>query len=280
MTAKPLSRFAERLSQRYGDGDSPKDALPHSVIDLMLNHRSVRSYKPDPLPEGALASLVAAAQSAATSSNLQTWSVVSVEDRPARRRCAEMAGGQMHIEECPTFLLFVADLARLANVAEGAGIPAEGLNYFEMLLMAAIDASLAAQNFVVAAESLGLSTVYIGGMRNKPEELAELIGLPPMTTVVFGLCVGYAAEGREGSIKPRLPQEAVLYVDRYDLAAQRGAIARYDQTMAEFQQREGMKSRSGWTKHSARRIESPAELTGRHDLMNALRRMGFLAAES
>ncbi|MGL5139366.1 MAG: nitroreductase family protein, partial [Beijerinckiaceae bacterium] len=210
MTATPLSTFAARLGQRYGEGDAPAQSVAHPMIDLMLNHRSVRGYRPDPLPQGALETLVAAAQSAATSSNLQTWSVVSVEDRAARARCAELAGGQKHINECPTFLLFLADTARLARVAEQAGIPSAGLDYFEILLMAAIDASLAAQNLVVAAEALGLSTVYIGGMRNRPEELAELIGLPPMTAVVFGLCIGYAAEGRGGNIKPRLPQEAVL----------------------------------------------------------------------
>jgi nitroreductase len=278
MTATPISTFADRLRQRYGEGDAPATAVAHPVIDLMLNHRSVRGYRPDPLPAGALETLIAAAQSAATSSNLQTWSVVSVEDRAARARCAEMAGGQKHINECPTFLLFAADLARLERVAESEGIPSAGLDYFELLLMAAIDASLAAQNLVVAAEALGLSTVYIGGMRNRPEELAALIGLPPMSAVVFGLCVGYAAEGREGNIKPRLPQEAVLHVDRYDLAAQDAAIARYDAAMAAFQEREGMK-RAGWTQHSARRVEGPAQLSGRDDLMKALRRMGFLKAE-
>ncbi len=267
------------LALRYGPDAAPAAAAANPVIDLMLNHRSVRSYRPDPLPDGALELIVAAAQSAATSSNLQTWSVVAVTDPEAKAAYAAFAGGQEHIAECPLFLLFVADLARLGRVAEQVGVPPVGNDYFEMLLMAGIDASLAGQNAVLAAESLGLSTVYIGGMRNRPEETARLAGLPPMAAVVFGLCVGYAVEGKGGAVKPRLPQEAVLHRERYDLARQDEAVARYNAAMATFYEREKMAVRGNWAQHSAKRIATPESLTGRHDLMKALRRMGFLKAE-
>jgi nitroreductase len=267
------------LDLRYGTGGAPAALAPNSVIDLMLTHRSVRGYRPDPLPAGALELIVAAAQSAATSSNLQTWSVVAVTDQAAKEQCAAFAGGQTHIAECPVFLLFLADLARLNRVGEAAGIPAKGNDTFEMFLVAAVDASLAAQNAALAAESLGLSVVYIGGMRNKPEETAALIGLPPSTAVVFGLCVGYARPGSEGSIKPRLPQEAVLHRERYDLEGQDAAIARYNAAMADFYAREKMDVKGNWSRHSARRVSGPESLSGRHVLMHALRRMGFFKAE-
>jgi nitroreductase len=61
-----------------------------------------------------------------------------------------------------------------------------------MFLMAAIDTALAAQNAVVAAESLGLGTVYIGALRNQPERVAQVLGLPHKSFAVFGLCVGHA----------------------------------------------------------------------------------------
>jgi nitroreductase len=267
------------LSLRYGAGGAPKTAPSNPVIDLMLGHRSVRGYRQAPLPPGALELIVAGAQSAATSSNLQTWSVVAVTDPTIKASCAAFAGGQKHIEQCPVFLLFVADLARLNRTSEAAGIEAKGNDTLEMLLVATIDASLAAQNAVIAAESLGLSTVYIGGMRNKPEETAALIGLPPASVVVFGLCVGYAAESHEGSIKPRLPQEAVLHRERYDLAGQDAAIARYNGAMADFYRRENMDVKGDWTRHSAKRVAGPENLSGRHLLMQAIRRMGFLRAE-
>jgi nitroreductase len=268
-----------RLTLRYGSGGAPAAAAPNAVIDLMLAHRSVRGYRPDPLPAGALELIVAAAQSAATSSNLQAWSVVAVTDQAVKDQCAVLAGGQKHISECPVFLLFLADLARLNRTGVAIGIPAKGNDTFEMFLVAAIDAALAAQNAVVAAESLGLSTVYIGGMRNKPEEAAALVGLPPACAIVFGLCLGYAAEGKEGSVKPRLPQEAVLHRERYDLAGQDEAIARYNAAMADFYLREKMNVSAPWTAHSAKRVAGPEGLQGRHVLMQALRRMGFFKAE-
>jgi nitroreductase len=267
------------LSLRYGTGGAPPAAMPNDVIELLLRHRSVRSYRPDPVPDGALELIVAAAQSAATSSNLQTWSVVSVTDPATKAQCATFAGGQKHIAECPVFLLFIADLARLNRVAEASGIPPRGNDTFEMFLVAAIDAALAAQNAVIAAESLGLSTVYIGGMRNKPEEAAALIGLPESAAIVFGLCIGYAREGSEGAIKPRLPQEAVLHRERYDLAGQDAPIARYNAAMAEFYEREMMNVTAPWTVHSSKRVSGPEGLQGRHVLMKALRRMGFFNAE-
>ena len=266
------------LELRYGSGDAPA-ARRNAAIDLMLAHRSVRGYRPDPLPEGALEAMIAAAQSASTSSNLQAWSVVAVTDPEARAKLADLAGGQKHIAECPVFLVFLADLARLNRVADQAAIPHAGNDTLEMLLVGAIDAALAAQNAVIAAESLGLSTVYIGGMRNRPEDVAALLGLPPAAAAMFGLCVGYAAEGHEGSVKPRLPQEAVLHRGRYDLEAQDAAVQRYNQAMAAFYARERMNVKAPWTVHSAKRVSGPESLSGRHVLRQALRRMGFLAAE-
>jgi nitroreductase len=267
------------IALRYGADNAPMPTLINPVIDQMLAHRSVRSYRPDSLPEGALATIVAAAQSAATSSNLQTWSVVAITDPAVKAQCAAFAGGQKHIEQCPVFLLFLADLARLDRVAGQVNIPRAGNDTFEMFLCAAIDASLASQNATLAAESLGLSTVYIGGMRNKPEEVGAMLNLPPNCAVMFGLCVGFATEGHGGSVKPRLPQEAVLHRGRYDLAGQDEAVARYNAAMAEFYLREKMDVKGNWSSHSARRVAGPESLSGRHVLMQALRRMGFFKAE-
>jgi nitroreductase len=269
---------AAPLELRYGTGDAPA-AARNAVIDLMLAHRSVRGYRPDSLPTGAVEAIIAAAQSASTSSNLQAWSVVAIEDAATKARCAELAGGQKHIAECPVFLVFLADLARLNRVAERANLPHKGNDTLEMLLVAAIDAALASQNASLAAESLGLSTVYIGAMRNRPEEVAALLGLPSGAAAVFGLCVGYAAEGHEGSVKPRLPQQAVLHRERYDLEGQDAAIERYNGAMSAFYERERMNVRAPWTVHSAKRVAGPESLSGRHVLKQALQRLGFLAAE-
>jgi nitroreductase len=148
------------------------------VIAQLLQHRSVRSYLPRAVPPGTVELLVAAAQSAASSSNLQLWSVVVVEDPARRRALYEVAGKQAHILECPLFLVWVADPHRPQQLASERDLPSEGLAYLEMFLMASIDTALAAQNAVIAAESLGLGTVYIGALRNQPERVSEALGLP------------------------------------------------------------------------------------------------------
>ena len=274
-----MPSFISRLALRYGAGNTPVTTLHNPLIDLILDHRSVRHFRPDALPAGTLETLIAAAQSAATSSNLQVWSVVAVEDQTTKATCAAFAGGQKHIEEAPLFLLFLADVARLNRVADNIAMPRAANDTFEMFLTSAIDASLASQNAVLAAESLGLSTVYIGGMRNKPEEVAQMLNLPAGAAVVFGLCVGYAEHNKGGAVKPRLPQDAVLHRETYDLAKQDKAIERYNSAMEAFYLKENMKVRGNWASHSAARVAGPESLSGRHVLMQALRRMGFFKAE-
>ena len=79
----------DALSLRYGVDAIPAAGPCNDHIAQLLSHRSVRGYRTDPLPEGTLQTLVAAAQSAATSSNLQTWSVICVTD-PALRVCTRI----------------------------------------------------------------------------------------------------------------------------------------------------------------------------------------------
>ena len=77
-------------------------------------------------------------------------------------------------------------------ISKAEKVEFETMPWLETFLVASVDVALAAQNAVVAAESIGLSTVYIGAMRNEPEKVADLLGLPPQCFVLFGLCVGYA----------------------------------------------------------------------------------------
>lgn len=261
------------LAARYGAGAEPKAGPWNETLALLLSHRSVRGFRTDPLPEGTLEALIAAAQSAATSSNLQTWSVVSVNDPATRKELAAIAGNQKHIEQCPIFLVFLADVSRNRRLAAEAGAELAGMPYLESFLVAAIDAALAAQNAVVAAESLGLANVYIGALRNDVTRVAELLGLPPGAAPVFGLCVGHALPGREGEVKPRLPQAAVLHHETYD--AEDGAHrAAYDPRMAEFSRRNEMADQT-WSQRVIARLSTMKALSGRDRLKEKLIALGF-----
>ena len=269
----PAPGAEARLAERYRAAAPPAGAWS-PVIDSLLQHRSVRAYTPDPLPAGALEAMVAAAQSAATSSNLQTWSVIAIEDSARKDRLAELAGGQRHIRQAPMFLAWVADLSRAARLGDGAGRTLEALPYLEAFVVALVDAALAAQNAVAAAESLGLGTVYIGAMRNKPEAVAAELGLPPGAMVAFGLCVGYPDPAAPASVKPRLPQPVVLHRERYGTPDETTAIQGYDATLMAFQQEQAM-SQQGWSDLVLSRLGSTKSLTGRDRLRAALDVLGL-----
>ncbi|WP_218596931.1 nitroreductase family protein [Chroogloeocystis siderophila] len=149
-----------------------------------------------------------------------------------------------------------------------------GLDYLEMFVTATIDAALAAQNATVAAESLGLGTVYIGAMRNHPEEIAALLKLPSHVFAVFGLCVGYP-DSPQAAIKPRLPQSAILHREHYDLTVQDAAIAQYNEIMQNFYREQQMNVTGDWAEHSVKRIATPQSLSGRDRLREALQNLGF-----
>jgi len=262
------------LASRYGREAFATVDVWNDSIAKIISHRSVRKFIPSQLPEGTLELLIAAAQSAATSSNLQLWSVVAVEDADRRRALSIIAGGQAHVREAPVFLAWIVDLSRLARVAEVRGIEHEGLDYLEMFVMAVIDTALAAQNAVVAAESMGLGTVYIGALRNRPAEVAELLHLPPKSFAAFGLCVGVPDRTQQAGIKPRLPQSVVLHRETYGSIEDK-AIDGYDQSMSDFYSEQGMNVTDGWSRHSARRVASPRALLGRERLREVLSALGF-----
>ena len=266
---------AALLRERYGIDPFKPDRFWNETLTTLLSHRSVRAYLPDALPAQTLEALVAAAQSAATSSNLQTWSVVAIEDPVRKETLSQLAGNQAHIRQCPLFLVWLADLARLQQLALQRGLPAAGLYYLEMFLTATIDATLAAQNATIAAESLGLGTVYIGGIRNQPERVAATLQLPPHLFAVFGLCVGYPDESKPTAIKPRLPQSAVLHRETYDLASQAGAIAQYNEVMQQFYATQHMSVTGDWVEHSLKRVATAQALGGRDRLKESLQRLGF-----
>ena len=143
--------------------------------------------------------------------------------------------------------------------------------------MACVDTALAAQNAVVAAESLGLGIVYIGALRNDPERVAKTLDLPPRAFAVFGLCVGWPDPDGEAAVKPRLSQKVVLHRDTYgNVAAQRGVVDAYDAHMQRFYTEQRMDiPEGGWSLHSARRVASAAALSGRDRLRAALEALGF-----
>lgn len=270
---KTTSPKIAALAERYGAA-LPAAGPWNDTIASLLQHRSVRGYKPDALPAGTLETLIAAASSAATSSNMQWWSAVAVSDPAIRKALAAIAGGQKHIEQCPLYIAWVADMTRNQTISQAENTPFETMPWLETFMVACIDAALAAQNAVVAAESLGLGTVYIGAMRNDPAKVAELLGLPKQSFVVFGLCVGYATDKAAGEVKPRLPQTTVLHHERYDAGNAAAERRAYDAELETFSARQEMQA-STWTARVLNRLGPITAMNGRERIRATLASMGF-----
>jgi len=270
-----METITRRLAARFGAELDKSDLRLNAVVEQLLAHRSVRAFRADPLPEHALPTMVAAAQSAATSSNLQAYSIIAVQDAARKERLSKLAGDQRHIRDCPLLLLWVADLSRLDRVAARLGEESGANPYLEMFIVALIDAALAAQNAVIAAESMGLGTVYIGGMRNQPQAAAIELGLPERAFVAFGLCVGWPDAARPASIKPRLAPTSILHHERYGGGESEAVgIASFDERMRVFQHEQSM-AEIGWAAQAAARVAGPGTLSGRDRLREALQALGF-----
>jgi nitroreductase len=262
------------LWQRNREALAGPPAEWNDTLAAIVNHRSVRAFLPTKLPAGTLEVLVAAAQSASTSSNLQFWSVVAVEDPERKVRLSELAGQQKFIRDAPLLLVWLCDHARLTAFAAERQMPVEGIHYLEEFIVGIVDAALAAQSAAIAAESLGLGCVYIGAMRNLPERIAEELGLPPQVFAVFGMSVGYADPSGETGVKPRLPRPVVLHREQYGSASQEPDITRYNATARAFQREQGMREQD-WTQQSIDRVKDVAALRGRDRMREALRNLGF-----
>ncbi|WP_400163607.1 oxygen-insensitive NADPH nitroreductase [Brevibacillus sp. TJ4] len=225
------------------------------VTRLIQSHRSIRKYTDAPIPQEVLEDVLASVQWAPSSHNVQAYSVIIVRSQEAKQQLAMLAGGQKWVEECPVFLVFCADLYKLKHACEmnGEQLAPEGV---ENLLVAAIDTALAAENALIAARSHGLGGVMIGGIRNNPRGVADVLGLPSLTIPIMGMCLGYPDQDVEQ--KPRLPKRAVFHEERYQSEGIAEALEEYERISADYYERRTRgKVTDGWTKQMADYVNKP-----------------------
>ncbi len=237
-----------------------------AVLACMSAHRTVRTFAPQALPEPDIARAIQAAQQASTSSWIQAYRIVQVTRPEEREQISQLAGDQAQIRSAGAFFVICGDHLRHRLVHADADIPYE--HNGEAFLTACLDATLFAQNLVLAFESMGYGICYIGAVRNDVTGVAHVLELPQGVYPLFGLCVGVPAE--DPGQRPRLPLEAIWSKDRVpDAGTQREHIARGDEAAQAYYARRGQPGRS-WTGGILRRFNH----LERADLFHAYRSQG------
>ena len=242
-----------------------------TTIDLIKAHTSKRAYSDQAVDGNTLKTIINAGQHAASSSFIQAYCVINVVDADKRMKIAAAAGGQTWVENAPVFMVWCADLTRVeyASVSQDRG-KLDG--YTEHFLAATVDVALAAQTSLIAAESMGLGGVFIGGIRNDPQLVVDLLKLPHNVYPVFGMCLGYPL--KELAVKPRFNTDDILYTDEFT-ANTEDIVNRYDTTMKEYYQSRGANTKlSDWSEQTTNAVQGKL----RPHMLTFLQQQGFLKA--
>ncbi|MFC4775524.1 oxygen-insensitive NADPH nitroreductase [Paenibacillus sp. GCM10023252] len=241
----------------------------NEMISLLMNHRSIRKFKNEDITSEQLHTIIRCGQMASTSSHMQAYSVIRITDKELRAQLAALAGNQAYVAEAPEFLVWCADLQRLGVAIGMVEEERKWNDSAENFLVSAVDTALAAQNAAVAAESMGLGIVYIGGIRNQLGEVTKLLKLPKHVFPVFGMCIGIPDQ--EPSAHPRLPLEAIIHENSYSSDQYDSLLKRYNDTISQYMnERTGGKRTSGWSEMMAAKSKQPERL---HE--ETLRGQGF-----
>lgn len=198
----------------------------NSTIQTILNHRSIRKFRSEAISSEQLQTIIQAGLAASSSSMLQVVSIVRVTDLEKRKRLAQYAGNQAYVESAAEFLVFCIDYQRHISIN-----PNVQADFTELTLIGAVDSGIMAQNCLLAAESMGLGGVYIGGLRNNAEKVDALLELPQGSAVLFGMCLGHPDQSPE--IKPRLPAHVIVHENQYE-PLNLDDIQHYDQAMQSY----------------------------------------------
>jgi nitroreductase len=261
-----LRDFKKVWLERYG----AKPDFDYPYLTSFLNHCSIRGFSEKPVADDILEALIGVAHSASTSSNLQLRTIVSVQDPDRKAEIARLCDNQKQILEAPCFLVFCADLYRMERISTKAGENPSALDYTEFLIMATIDASIAAERLVCAAESMGLGVCYIGALRDHSEKVSHFLEFPEKVFGLFGLCLGWPNESRQPRIRPRMSLSTIWHKEAY---SEENEIEEYDKRMEVFDSASHRKA-IPWSVRSGKRVNA-ASLHERSTIFQYLQKIGI-----
>lgn len=174
---------------------------------------SVRSFRPDPVPADILDDILASAIQASNTGNMQIYSIIVTTREDLRAELCQRAHfSQPMVKSAPVHLTFCADLNRFNLWCRQRGAE-PGYDNFLSFFTASVDAIIAAQTAIIAAESHGLGICYLGTVNYNAATVGEILRLPASVVPVASIVIGYPVQ--QPPLTHRLPMEAVVHRETY-----------------------------------------------------------------
>jgi FMN reductase [NAD(P)H] len=252
------------VADRFG-GDASSTGIGPTAgpaaheLARILARRTQRSYSDAAVADALVDLLLRVALSASSKSDYQQVSIIRLKDPEKRGRIAAHFPSMPWIANSPVFLVFCGDARRLERIGRLRGHERRNGD-LEAFFNASVDAALAMQTFILAAETVGLGCCPISVIRNQMKTVGEVLALPDGVFPIAGLCVGYPA--RQGHVSMRLPPAVTVHTDTYDDGRLETEIDAYDRrrdarhAMTREQQRDpqtfGYAEFYGWSEDKAR----------------------------
>ncbi len=179
----------------------------NEVLDTIMNRASVRRFRQQEIPQDTVHKIVRAGQQAPFTG--QMYSVVATQEADIRQQLTECFG---RLAQAPLFMLVCVDFYKLEEFIRSKGRVNQA-DDLSMLFLGIQDAAYFGQNMVLAAESMGLGSVFLGAAPWESDRLSDIFDLPERVYPLVGLVMGYPAE--DPPPRPRIPTDLVLHWDRY-----------------------------------------------------------------
>ena len=221
----------------------------------MSSHTSIRKYKNKVLSKEEVFELISVAQHAASSHFVQAYSVIWVTDDQMKNKLGQYSKNSVQMETAGAVLVCCVDYQRL-HLAGNINATSIVTDSAENVLVGTADVAIFSQNLAIAAESKGYGICYIGGVRNNPAAISEMLDLPDLVFPLFAMTIGIPDEQHE--VKPRLPVEAILHENGYDSEKYKSLLPEYDKTMEDYYASRGSNQKStNWTKSMTDFLKEP-----------------------
>ena len=245
---------------------------PNEILKSQLEHRTIREFKQEPIPEEIFALLMEVGRHTATSNGMQQSSIIRITDEALKKEISHICH-QGYIARAPELLIFVADQYRNAEIAREKGADVQYAGDADRFFQAVTDACIMAQNIVNAAERIGLGAMFLGSILNDADRLCTLLKLPSLTFPVLGLGLGYP--NQEPQVKPKMSMSLRVFENTYkEFESYLYAVNAYDEEMQTYYDlRNANKRVDSFSDQAFSKLQ--AVIDKRQDLFDVVRKQGF-----